>query len=331
MPQRLLTPLLVLALASVLGAARAAAAQPDKAVLMLNWYVYGEHAPFFLGLARGYYAKENIDLEIQEGRGSGITVQAVGAGSATFGYADIGTMIKAASKGAPVESAGILLQTSPMSVMCFASEHIDKPADLVGKTVAVTPGDSLSQVWPVFLKVNGIEKSQINEVAGDAITKRNAVVNGQADCLLGNMNDQAPIIEETTGKPMHAVLFAGYGVNLINAGIVVSKDLIKSKPALVKRFMKASTAAVEAAVKAPEEAVDDMLKVNPKAGNRDTLLKSFKLTIPLYHTKATEAQPPFRVAAKDMESTLDMLEKYGGVDAASAGKAADYYTLQFLP
>jgi len=331
MSQRLLTSLLVLALAAAVGGADAAAEQPDKAVLMLNWYVYGEHAPFFLGLERGYYAKQNINLEIQEGRGSGITVQAVGAGSATFGYADIGTMIKAAAKGAPVESAGILLQTSPMSVMCFAAKNINKPADLVDKTVAVTPGDSLSQVWPVFLKVNGIEKSQLREVTGDAITKRNAVVNGQADCLLGNMNDQAPIIEETTGKPMHAVLFADYGVNLINAGIVVSKELIKTKPDLVKRFMRASTEAVEAAVRAPEEAVDDMLKANPKAGNRDTLLKSFKLTIPLYHTKGTEAQPPFRVAAKDMESTLDMLEKYGGVDAASAGKADDYYTLRFLP
>src|SRR5580692_5741168 len=92
----------------------------DKVTLLLNWYTYGEHAPFYLGLAEGIYAKQGIDLEIQEGRGSGVTVQAVGAGSATFGYADIGTMIKAASKGTPVKAVGILLQTSPMSAMGFA-------------------------------------------------------------------------------------------------------------------------------------------------------------------------------------------------------------------
>ncbi|TMH36053.1 MAG: nitrate ABC transporter substrate-binding protein, partial [Betaproteobacteria bacterium] len=46
----------------------------DKVVLMLNWYVYSEHAPFFLGKEKGFYDAENIDLEIQEGRGSGVTI-----------------------------------------------------------------------------------------------------------------------------------------------------------------------------------------------------------------------------------------------------------------
>jgi len=54
----------------------------------------------------GFFDQEGIDLEIQEGRGAGITVQAIAAGSAPFGYADITTMIKAAAKGAPATSVG---------------------------------------------------------------------------------------------------------------------------------------------------------------------------------------------------------------------------------
>jgi NitT/TauT family transport system substrate-binding protein len=99
-----------LATASTLPAAAQAGKTPDKAVLMLNWYVYGEHAPFILGLKKGYYAEEGIDLDIQEGRGSAVTIQAVGAGTATFGLADIGVMIKAVAKGAPVKTVGVLLQ-----------------------------------------------------------------------------------------------------------------------------------------------------------------------------------------------------------------------------
>ena len=53
------------------------AAAADKVVLMLNWYVYGEHAPFYYGKAKGIYAAEGIDLEIQEGRGSAATTQAL--------------------------------------------------------------------------------------------------------------------------------------------------------------------------------------------------------------------------------------------------------------
>ena len=50
----------------------------DKVVLLLNWYTYSEHAPLYLGVARGYFAQENIDLDIQEGRGSGVTILALG-------------------------------------------------------------------------------------------------------------------------------------------------------------------------------------------------------------------------------------------------------------
>jgi NitT/TauT family transport system substrate-binding protein len=61
----------------------------DKVVLMINWYVYGEHAPFYYGKEKGIFAAEGIDLEIQEGRGSGPTTQAVAARSVQFGYVDV--------------------------------------------------------------------------------------------------------------------------------------------------------------------------------------------------------------------------------------------------
>src|SRR5690349_1286110 len=128
-------PFVAVLLALVSGGALAQG--KEKVVLLLNWYTYSEHAPFYLGKERGYFDQEGIDLDIQEGRGSGVTVQAVAAGTAAFGYADVPTMIKAASKGAPVTAVGVALQTSPMSVMGFEEKNIRKPEDIKGKTVAV--------------------------------------------------------------------------------------------------------------------------------------------------------------------------------------------------
>ena len=34
----------------------------EKVTLLLNWYVYSEHAPFFLGKDKGFYDAEGIDL-----------------------------------------------------------------------------------------------------------------------------------------------------------------------------------------------------------------------------------------------------------------------------
>src|SRR6184192_313893 len=188
---------------TALAAAPAVAA--DKVVLMLNWYVYGEHAPFYYGKAKGIYAAENIDLEIQEGRGSAATTQAVAAKTANFGYVDVPTMMRAAVKGAPVVATGVLLQTSPMSAMGFIEKNIKKPEDIKGKTVATTPGDSMSQIWPLFLKKTGLKEGDFKQVAGDAQTKLNAVINGQAEVLLGYVMDQAIKLQDATHKPIYPI------------------------------------------------------------------------------------------------------------------------------
>jgi NitT/TauT family transport system substrate-binding protein len=303
----------------------------DKVVLMLNWYLYSEHAPFFLGKERGYYDQEGIDLEIQEGRGSGVTVQAVAANTATFGYVDVPTMIKAAAKGAPVKSVGVALQLSPMSVMGFAEKNIRAPKDIVGKTVAITPGDSMSQIWPLFLKKTGIKETDFKTVAGDAQTKLNAVMNGQADLLLGYVMDQAIKLQDATKKPVYPIRFADYGVNMISSGIIVNSETLKSKPDMVKRFLRATTRALEESEKNPEAAVDAMLKANSKAGVRETLIIGLKQTTALYHTKETAKERPLRVSMSDVRESLDLLAQYGGLDPATKGKAEDWVVLDYLP
>jgi NitT/TauT family transport system substrate-binding protein len=303
----------------------------EKAVLMLNWYLYSEHAPFFLGKERGYYDEEGIDLDIQEGRGSGVTVQAVAANTATFGYVDIATMIKAAAKGAPVKAVGVALQLSPMSVMGFADKNIKTPKDIVGKTVAVTPGDSMSQIWPLFLKKTDLKETDFKTVSGDAQTKLNAVMNGQADLLLGYVMDQAIKLQDATKKPVHPIRFADYGVNLISSGIIVNSETLKTKPDLVKRFLRATTKAMEEAEKNPEAAVDAMLKANPKAGVRETLIIGLKQTTALYHTKDTAKNRPLRVSMANVGESLDLLAQYGGLDPATKGKPEDWVVLEYLP
>lgn len=323
--------MLAAALAGLLATGGAFAQTREKAVLMLNWYLYSEHAPFFLGRERGYFADEGIDLEIQEGRGSGPTIQAVAAGTATFGYADVATMIKAAAKGAPVMTVGVLLQTSPMSVMGLAEKNIRLPADIKGRTVAITPGDSMTQVWPLFLKKTGLKETDFKTVAGDAQTKLNAVINGQADLLLGYLMDQNMRIQDATHKPVQVIAFSDYGVNLVSSGIIVARSSAKSRADLVRHFMAAATRSMEAAEQNPEAAVDAMLKTNPKSGQRDTLITGLKLTLPLYHTAETRGQRPYRATRKNFADSVDMLIEYGGVDRAASASIDEFYSAEFLP
>src|SRR5437588_5258917 len=314
---------------ALLAATPAAAA--DKVVLMLNWYVYGEHAPFYYGKAKGIYAAENIDLEIQEGRGSEATTQTVAAKAADFGYVDVPTMMRAAIKGAPVVATGVLLQTSPMSAMGFADKNIRKPDDIKGKTVAITPADSMTQIWPLFLKKTGLKESDFTTVAGDGQTKLNAVINGQADLLLGYVMDQSMKIKDATGKDVFPIKFADYGIILVSSGLVANTDYVKANPDLVKRMMTASIKAVEAAVKDPKGAAQAILNANPKGGKIETLTQGFELTIPFYKDPTGQSKQYFRVSDKIMADSVDLMIEYGGLEAVAKEKVKSFYTNDYLP
>jgi NitT/TauT family transport system substrate-binding protein len=303
----------------------------DKVVLMLNWYVYGEHAPFYYGKAKGIYAAEGIDLEIQEGRGSAATTQAVAAKTADFGYVDVPTMMRAAVKGAPVIATGVLLQTSPMSVMSLVEKNIRKPEDLKGKTVAITPADSMTQIWPLFLKKTGLKESDFQTVAGDGQTKLNAVINGQADALLGYVMDQSMKIKDATGKDVYPIKFADYGINLVSSGIIANTDYVKSHQDLVRRFMAATTKAVEAAEKDARAAAQSILDANPKGGKIETLTQGFELTIPLYRTSETKGKRPFQVTDQNMADSVNLMVEYGGLDAKAKDNPKAFYTNDYLP
>jgi NitT/TauT family transport system substrate-binding protein len=307
------------------------ASAADKVVLMLNWYVYGEHAPFYYGKAKGIFAAENIDLEIQEGRGSAATTQAVAAKTADFGYVDVPTMMRAAIKGAPVVATGVLLQTSPMSVMGFVDKNIRKPEDLKGKTVAITPADSMTQIWPLFLKKTGLKESDFQTVAGDGQTKLNAVINGQADVLLGYVMDQSMKIKDATGKEVYPIKFADYGINMVSSGIIANADYVKANADLVRRFMAAITKAVEAAEQDPKAAAQAILDANPKGGKIDTLTQGFELTIPLYRTSETKGRRPFQVTDQNMTDTVNLLVEYGGLDPKAKDNPKAFYTNDYLP
>ena len=307
------------------------ASAQEKATLRLNWLIYGFHSPFYLGIERGYYKAEGIDLEIQEGRGSAATTQAVAAKTANFGYVDVPTMMRAAVKGAPITATGVLLQTSPMSAMGFVEKNIKKPEDIKGKTVAITPADSMTQIWPLFLKKTGLKESDFQTVAGDGQTKLNAVINGQADLLLGYVMDQSMKIKDATGKDVYPIKFADYGIHLVSSGIIANTDYVKANADLVKRFMSASTKAVEAAEKDPKGAAQSILDANPKGGKIDTLTQGFELTIPLYRTAETKGKRPFQVTDANMTDSVNLMVEYGGLEAKAKDNPKAFYTNDYLP
>ena len=304
--------------AAILAAAVAVIAAPfahadDKVSLRLNWYLGGLHVPFYYGKERGFYSAEGIDLTINEGRGSANTVQVVAAGSDTFGLADSSSVILTASKGADVKSVMSLLNSTGFAVISLASAGIRSPKDLEGKRLAVSPGDPLGQLFQALAAVNKLDMSKISLVQVDPAAKVVSVLEKRADALLGGADDQFFLIKQRGIEPA-ALRFADHGANIVGMTILTKGEVIKAKPDLVRRFVRATARSWEESKKNPGAAVDAALKVKSDL-NRQSTLEQLIVDIELLDSKNSKGRIGWGAQA-DWDQTLNLLKQYRGLETS---------------
>lgn len=316
-----------LALAAVLAAAFVAPATAQEAVsLRLNWYLGGLHVPYYYGKDQGYFKAEGIDLTINEGRGSANTVQVVAAGSDTFGMADSSSVISLAAKGAEIKSVMSLLNSTGFSVVSLASTGIRTPKDLEGKSLAVSPGDPLGQLFRALAAHNKLDMSKISFVQVDPAAKVVAVLEKKADALLGGADDQFFLIKYRGHEP-HALRYADHGANIVGMTILAKADTIKAKPDMVRRFVKASVRSWEESKKNPGAAVDAALKVKSDL-NRQSTLDQLMVDIELLDSPNSRGRVGWG-AEKDWEQTIALLKQYRELETRNNWTA--FHTNEFLP
>lgn len=301
----------------------------EEVTLILNWVPYGEHAAFYYGLQEGFFEEEGIDLTIQPGGGSGRTVQAIAANQATFGYADTPALIRNVNEGAEVKSIGVFLQSTPSAVQFFCDSGIETPADLAGRSMAVTPGDAVYQTLPAFMAANDMAVDDLELVNVDPAGKIAAVIEGQVDTLIGFGHDQGPTIEEVSGREVCFLRYPDYGVNLLSTGVLTNTATIEESPELVEAFMRAAIASWESAIENPEDAAAAMAAQVVEAPPENVLLNQWMLTTGLLSTANTEGNPPGVNSETDWLNTLDILVEYA--ELAEALEVSEYWDNSFVP
>ncbi len=292
-----------------------------KVTLTLNWYPYGEHAPFYYGKTEGIYEDHGIDLEIRAGQGSQKTVQATAAGQTDFGWADTPALLAGVSQGLDVKSVGVFLQTTPSSVQFFSEQGIDSVADLKGKTIATTAGDALSATFPAFLAANGLSENDVRTQNTDAAGKMAAVMSGQTDALLGYATDQGPTMQEKAGKEVSYLRFADHGLNFYSNGLLTSQDMLDEHRDLVQRMVDATSEAWAAAAQDQQAAVAAMEGASEQLPSAQVLADQLASTLELLHTENTEGQRPGVNVEEDWRATIGVFHSAGVISKAEEPSA----------
>jgi NitT/TauT family transport system substrate-binding protein len=271
--------LLVLFVASLSASALAA----DKVSVQLDYVVRGNHAMFFVGKEKGYFANQGIDLTaVQRGTGSPNAMRIVGAGNAEFGFGDLPTLAVARSQDVPVVALAAVNQYSPLGMLALSSKHkLTKPQDLKGLNIGVQPSGSTYVFLKAFLAANGMTLDDVKQSTVNP-PYENYLLLGRVDSVPGYIDAEVPELEAKAGGPGSLSIMQGsdFGYTVYGSGLFTSEKMIMEKSDVVQRFVNAYMQAFADVVNNPTEAADIIIKANPEYGpKKDVLVKQIEADI----------------------------------------------------
>ena len=308
------------------------AAAQDKLQFRLNWTIYGEHAPFFVAKDKGFYKDEGLDIEILEGSGSTTVAQLVANLTNPVAYVDAATMMRGIGAGMPIRAVGVTLQQSPMAFIYRAdAARPTKIDEIKGSRIAITAGDASLAIFTAFMGKLGMSVDDVKLITvANPQSKEQAVLNKQADSLLGYFMDQGPRMQLQTGVKMGWTrLFDRAGVSTLSSAIIVNNDWAKDakNQDILRRFLRASQRGWQYTFDNRDEATAIFLKHAP-AFNTEIGLLEINGTMSILRTKNTEGKPIGWSSVEDWKDTQALLEQFAKLKPQA--DMSVYYTNQYL-
>lgn len=224
-----------LAIAVTLCVAGTSHAQ-EKLNFVLNWLPGADHAPIFYAQKMGWYKQAGVDLNIENGKGSGFAAQKVATGDSQVGIVDMMTAFDVRGKGAEMTAVMALYVNSPFGFYWKKSRGIKTPKDFAGKKIGTPPGDAARTVWAAMAKTFGIPEDSVKWVNVSPEGKIAALQSGAID-ITQHFYSVHYIYERTFGSDMGFVALRDLGFNPHSNAIFANPKAAKEQAGAIKKFV----------------------------------------------------------------------------------------------
>lgn len=257
-----------LLLSSLLAAPIIARSQEAARVrFVLNFAYDGSTAPFLYAEQRGYFRDAGIETTIDASTGSGDAITRIASGAYNMGIGDMATLVEFASRHpdpAP-KAVFVVLNRSPSAVISQRSAGIERPADLHGKTVAGGAADAPSRMFPAFMAINGVDPERVTRRQVTPQLRDSMLLTRQVDAVTGF---DSTVWFNLKGRGMsfndiRIMYFADHGLDAYANAILASPALIRDRPDVVARFVRAAARGWREAIAEPRGAVAVLSRLAP--------------------------------------------------------------------
>jgi NitT/TauT family transport system substrate-binding protein len=321
----------IAAAAAVSGAGGAAAQTPVK--VTLDFKFEGPSAPFLVGLDKGYYKSEGLDVTIDPAAGSLEPITRVASGAYDIGFGDINALIKFRDRnpGAPIKAVFMVYNRPPFAIVTRKSRGVAKPKDLEGKKLGAPAADSAFAQWKILVKANGIDAGKVDVEDVGIPVREPMLAAGEVDAITGfsfssyvNLKDRGVPVDDIV-----VLLMSDYGVNLYGNAIIVGQKFAAAHPEAVKGFLRAFTRGLKDAIRDPAAAVDSVIKRNDTA-KKDVELERLRMALKdNVLTPEVEANGLGEVDMARLDRAIGQIALT--YDFKTRPKASDIFDPAFLP
>jgi len=265
--------------------------------------------PFYVAAQKGFFAAENLDVEINFAQSGPAVAQQLTGGAFDVALS-LGNdnAIHAIARGAPLAIVRIIGNTAPYALI--AKPGLKTIADLKGKTISVGQVNDVTTVYfERMAAANGLQRADYDElVAGVAAARYAALKAGVADAafVLPPLNFQANAAGYVT-----LGFSADYVKDLPFTGMVVRKSWAAANGAPLKRLLAATDQAI--AWLADDANRDEAVAILVGAAHaqRDDAAASYDLL-----RRIGYFEPGSTVSRRKLQNVIDAERALGIVDAS---------------
>jgi NitT/TauT family transport system substrate-binding protein len=212
-----------------------------------------QYAPLYVADHKGYLAAEGLDVEFDyASETDGIAL--VGAGELPFSLASGEQIIMARAEGLPVVYVMQWYQDYPIAVIAKATSGIQKPSDLVGRTVGIPGLYGASYVgFEGLLGATGLNDRDL-ELVEIGFTQTEALAQDRVEAAVVYSNNE-PVRLASLGESLNVITVADY-VGLVGNGLITNEKSIAENPEMVEAMVRAILKGLRDVLEDPDEAFE---------------------------------------------------------------------------
>lgn len=238
-----------------LPAVQSWAGGPDKVKLAIGYIPHVQFTPLYVGIDKGFYAEEGIDLDLAFGFQYDI-FSLLAAGKIDLGLSDSDQLVIAGSRDLGLQAVYQYYQEYPVAIVARA-ETARVPEDLKGKTIGTPEMSGTSWIGlQLFLRKHGLEKSVRVEKIG--YTQEPTLLSGRADAVVCFLNNE-PVAIRARGIALRQWDVKDFS-DMVGASFISSRAIIGARGDVLARFVRATRKAMEFTMVNRGEAVSIALK-----------------------------------------------------------------------